>query len=250
MFSSMLVTRSPALPRSARLKSPPKGNGTTSESVWHCLHSLRRLLSPNFAVSTVTANAVLKEPWMSTCALFVLPGGADLPYCRTFNGAGNRKIAQYVRQGGSFIGFCAGGYYGSKQCEFEPESLALAVVGSRELAFFPGTCRGAAFAGFQYASESGARAPVLAVPALVDGEEAFSFRCYFNGGGVFVDAEKFRDHGVEVLANYEEELDVDGGEGKAAVIYRKIGEGGVVLTGPHPEYFFLRFFGGLAADWC
>jgi len=172
---------------------------------------------------------------MSTCALLILPGGADLPYCRTFNGAGNRRIAQYVRQGGSFVGFCAGGYYGSKQCEFEPDNLKLAVVGSRELAFFPGTCRGAAFTGFEYASENGARAPKLSVPAVGEGEEAFSFMCYFNGGGVFVDAAKLKDQGVEVLASYEDELDVDGGDGKAAVVYRKIGGGGVILTGPHPE---------------
>jgi glutamine amidotransferase-like uncharacterized protein len=30
-------------------------------------------------------------------------------------------------------------------------------------------------------------------------------------------------------------LHVDAGEGAAAVVYRKIGEGHVVLTGPHPE---------------
>ncbi|KAA8898950.1 biotin-protein ligase [Sphaerosporella brunnea] len=211
------------------------GTGTTADSVRHCLHSFRRLLSPHFAVSTVTAEAILKEPWMSSCALLVIPGGADLPYCKEFNGAGNRKISQYVRQGGAFIGFCAGGYYASKRCEFEPENTRLAVVGSRELAFFPDTCRGAAFTGFQYGSESGARAAKLAVHKMGQ-TEGFSFRTYFNGGGVFVDAEKYRDRGVEVLASYEEDLDVDGGDGKAAVVYCKFGDGGAILTGPHPEF--------------
>jgi biotin--protein ligase len=171
---------------------------------------------------------------MSTCALLVIPGGADVPYCKSLNGDGNRRISQYVRQGGSFVGFCAGGYYGSKQCEFEPENLKLAVVGSRELAFFPGTCRGAAFGGFEYSSENGARAATLAI-SKSDLEEAYSFRSYCNGGGVFVDAGKYKDHGVEVLASYEEELDADGGDGKAAVVYCKVGEGGAILTGPHPE---------------
>jgi len=58
---------------------------------------------------------------------------------------------------------------------------------------------------------------------------------YYNGGGVFVDAETMKDEGVEVLASYSDELDVDGGKGKAAVVYCKVAEGATILTGPHPE---------------
>jgi biotin--protein ligase len=69
----------------------------------------------------------------------------------------------------------------------------------------------------------------------VGGAVPASFRSYYNGGGVFVDAEKYEDRGVQVLASYTERLHVDSGEGAAAVVYRKVGEGSVVLTGPHPE---------------
>ncbi|TGZ83394.1 class II aaRS and biotin synthetase [Ascodesmis nigricans] len=209
------------------------GAGTTTDSVRHCVSTLRHLLSPHFAVSTVSANALLKDPWLNSCALLVFPGGADLPYCNAFNGAGNRRISQYVRQGGSYLGFCAGGYYGSGRCEFEEDNIKMAVVGSRELKFFPGTCRGAAFRGFEYGSERGARPSELLVK---DGEKETRWRCYFNGGGVFVDAAKMKNEGVEVLAEYTEDIAVDGGEGKAAVVYRKFGNGHVVLTGPHPEF--------------
>jgi len=50
-----------------------------------------------------------------------------------------------------------------------------------------------------------------------------------------VDAPKFADRGVEILAHYTEHLNVSSGEGAAAVVYRKVGQGRVVLTGPHPE---------------
>jgi glutamine amidotransferase-like uncharacterized protein len=60
-----------------------------------------------------------------------------------------------------------------------------------------------------------------------------TFKSYYNGGGTFVDAEKYSDRGVEVLANYAEPLDVEGGS--AAVVYCKIGSGGAIMTGPHPE---------------
>ncbi|KAK8252743.1 biotin-protein ligase [Phyllosticta capitalensis] len=214
-------------------------NGSTIESVRHCTWTLRRLLSPNYAVVPVDGNAIVKEPWTASCALLVMPGGADLAYCRTLDGEGNRRISQYVNLGGNFIGFCAGGYYGCSKCEFEVGHKGMEVIGDRELGFFPGICRGLAFPGFVYHSEAGARATELKVnkDALsAGGAVPDTFRSYYNGGGVFVDAEKFKDRGVEILASYTDDLHVDSGDGKAAVVYRKIGEGNIILTGPHPEF--------------
>lgn len=220
------------------------GTGSTIDSVRHCLYTLRRLLAPNYAVTPVTGDMILKEPWSATCALLVIPGGADLGYGRTLNGAGNRRIAQYVRRGGRYLGLCAGGYYGCKRCEFEVGNKTLEVVGDRELGFFPGTCRGGAFAGFVYHSEAGAKAAELDVSKEALGVDAVpeQFHSYYNGGGVFVDAAKFKEQGVEVLANYAERLNVDPGDAgaAAAVVYCKVGDGAAVLTGPHPEYVYQR----------
>ncbi|KAL8658497.1 MAG: hypothetical protein Q9226_000950 [Calogaya cf. arnoldii] len=214
------------------------GNGSTVESVRHCLYSLRRLLSPTYAVITVTGNAIIKEPWTASCALLVFPGGADLGYCRTLNGEGNRRISQYVERGGLYLGLCAGGYYGSKRCEFEVGKKAMEVVGNRELAFFPGTCRGCAFSGFVYHSEEGTRAVELRITktALPKSTVPEVFLSYYNGGGVFVDAPKFTNQGVEVLASFTEDLDVAAGEGSASMVYCKVGDGAAVLTSTHPEY--------------
>ena len=146
---------------------------------------------------------------------------------------------QYVNRGGAYLGLCAGGYYGASRCEFEVGDKKMEVVGDRELGFYPGICRGLAFPGFVYHSEAGARAVQLGVnkTALSAGGGSIPdvFRSYYNGGGVFVDAQKLEDRGVEILASYIENLKVDSGEGKAAVVYRKIGEGATILTGPHPE---------------
>ena len=208
------------------------------DSIRHCIYTLRRLLSPNYAVIPVDSDAIIKEPWTPSCALFVVPGGADLPYCRSLNGEGNRRIRQFVERGGAYLGLCAGAYYGSKRCEFEVGNKTLEVVGERELAFYPGTCRGLAFPGFVYHSEAGARAVELKVnkASLTAGSVPDLFRSYYNGGGVFVDAPKYKDQGVEVLASFTEKLKVDSGEGSAAVIYCKIGEGAAILTSPHPEF--------------
>ena len=68
------------------------------------------------------------------------------------------------------------------------------------------------------------------------------FRCYFNGGGVFVDAEKLEGKGVEVMARYAEPLDIEEEAGKVAVVYCQVGEGAAILTGPHPEYVTLDLY--------
>jgi biotin---protein ligase len=217
------------------------GTGSTVESVKHSLYSLRQLLSPHYAVIPVTESVLLKEPWAPSCALLVFPGGADMGYCRVLNGPGNRRIGDFVRQGGAYLGFCAGGYYGSGRCEFEVGNPALEVVGRRELAFFPGPCRGAVFQGFDYSGEGGARAVrLVASPDSVPpgGPAASSdIFLYCNGGGVFVGAGNKADQGVEVLARYADDLDVDG-EGQAAVVCCKVGSGTALLTGPHPEWVF------------
>ncbi|PQE12546.1 biotin apo- ligase protein [Rutstroemia sp. NJR-2017a BBW] len=214
------------------------GNGSTVESVRHCLYTLRRLLSPSYAVIPVSETAILKEPWTASCALLVFPGGADLGYCRSLNGEGNRRISQYVRRGGAYLGFCAGGYYGTSKCEFEVGNKQMEVVGPRELQFYPGTCRGGAFKGFQYHSEAGARPAEVKIDqsAFKSGLVPQSLKIYYNGGGVFVDAGKFKDKGVETLATYVHPIEVEGGEAPAAVVYCKVGEGAAILTGPHPEF--------------
>lgn len=219
----------------------PKGSGASAESARHAVFTLRRLLAPNYAVSTIGESALLKEPWAPTCALLVFPGGADLGYCRVLNGSGNAAITSFVRRGGRYLGFCAGAYYGSARCEFEVGDKVLEVTGPRELAFFPGTCRGGAFAGFQYHSEAGARAALVRVsrhefpvrqPGMSD-----TLRTYYNGGGVFVDAAALASKGVHVLAEYEDEIDVDGGNGRpAAAVHIPVGNGHALLFGLHPEY--------------
>ncbi|KAK8115987.1 biotin-protein ligase [Apiospora sp. TS-2023a] len=215
------------------------GTGTTIESVKHAIYTLRRLLSPNYAVIPITESTLLKEPWGPSAALIVFPGGADLGYCRVLNGQGNAIISEYVRRGGAYLGLCAGAYYGSKKCEFEVGNKPMEVVGSRELAFFPGICRGGAFAGFQYHSEKGARAVRLNVrkdafkSAGVLSDEVTT---YYNGGGVFVPFRGELGDDVEVLASYADDLNVDGGEEKAALVHCKVGLGSALLSGPHPEF--------------
>ncbi|KAK6501055.1 biotin holocarboxylase synthetase [Arthrobotrys musiformis] len=213
------------------------GPGTSVESVRQCIETLRCLLTPHYAIAPISADAITKEPWVSTCALLCLPGGADLGYCKALNGTGTRILKQYVRRGGKYLGFCAGAYFASARIEFEKGNLSMEVTGNRELGFFPGLCRGAAFKGFQYNSEAGARFCRLDVATkLLNMGAPDNFRSYYNGGGVFLDADRLVDQGIEVLAKYQDKLDIAEEGGNAAVVGCRVGAGYAVLVGAHPEF--------------
>lgn len=208
------------------------GNGTTPGSVKHAVETLRHFLEPHYAVNTVNAKILKTEPWTSKTAALVFPGGADLPYVEECEPV-IYDIKRFIERGGLYIGFCAGGYFGTSRVEFAQGDPLYEVVGDRKLKFFPGIARGPAFKGFKYNSEVGARA------AKIKSANGINFETYFNGGPLFVDAAKYDT--VKVLAEFTEPTSVSGfdtfeGENSAAVILATVGKGRALLTGPHPEF--------------
>lgn len=212
------------------------GPGTTLGSVKHAVETLRDFLEPYYAVSTIGSRSLQTEPWDAKASALVFPGGADLPYIKECQSILPR-LKRFVRvRGGIFVGFCAGGYFGSGRVEFAQGDPSLEVTGNRDLQFFPGVARGPVFDGFKYNSEKGAKAVKL---RLQNGSEPCT---YFNGGCLFVDADEYDN--VEVLARFVEEPSVpyydDSNKtkesGPAAAVLCSIGKGKALLTGPHPEF--------------
>ncbi|GLI59016.1 hypothetical protein VaNZ11_000841 [Volvox africanus] len=136
------------------------GEGAGYQSARNTLRALQSCLAPGVEARLLGTNELLEGSWRGRCLLFVMPGGADLPYCKHLNGHGNRLLRGYVAGGGSYLGICAGAYYACRRVAFEPGG-PLEVIGDRELGFFPGTARGAAYPGFDYSSERGACAAPL-----------------------------------------------------------------------------------------
>ncbi|KAN0061186.1 biotin holocarboxylase synthetase [Thecaphora frezii] len=265
------------------------GPGVSSSALHHTLRTLRTLL-PTYDVQTVEAKTLALDPWQQTTSLLVLPGGRDLPYVeelarvhyRSGDAASSsdhgrrayEQVVDFVRNhGGAFWGICAGAYYASGRCAFELGS-PIQVDGDRPFfQFFPGTCSGTVYPGFVYESDRGARivdldlvTPYAGPAGIEKGAAAESrWRCHYNGGGAFMDADSFRDRGVEVLARYttpgieELELNIElnagdeprpAGEspshqlaskkpiyaGQAAAVLCSVGKGKALLFGTHPEF--------------
>jgi biotin--protein ligase len=203
------------------------GPGVSQESFKQVELAIKRMLSDSFTVEKIDLAQVLNDPWEERAALFVLPGGADIPYTQALNGLGNQKIRNYVTKGGAFLGICAGSYYAGRFVDFAKDT-PLEVQGERELALFPGVVRGPVLAPYDYFSQSGARAAQLiwsAEEGFVKGE---LFTVFYNGGGYFVGASGCQD--TSVLAFYDTQRSLP------AIIQCQVGQGTVILSGVHFEY--------------
>ncbi|KAL6940460.1 hypothetical protein ACO0QE_004361 [Hanseniaspora vineae] len=212
------------------------GEGASPVCVQHTVNTLKYLLEPHYAVTTVSNKALLTEPWMTKTSALVFPGGADLPYTKDCKPVIS-EIQKFVKKkGGLFVGICAGGYFGTSRCEFYLNHPTMEVSGNRDLKFYPGVARGPTFPGFQYKSQSGARVVTL------DVDNGTKVKSYYNGGASFISPESFDN--VEVLARYCDEkndmlvetLNENEKSRDAAVVLCTNGNGKALLIGAHPEY--------------
>ena len=218
-----------------------------------------------YTVEKTDAAAVKGGVLKERCQLLVLPGGRDLPYCSRLNGTGNEQIRDFVKAGGSYLGLCAGGYYGASYVQFAVGDPVLEVVGPRELKFYPGVARGPTFPGFRYDNHAGARACAIALePSASLLKKACHFETtppltmYYNGGGYFTAGEREHDSDIssstdkdsitdiKVLATYDvsssqrdipKHTDPDAplSDSPAAIVSMQYGAGKVILSGVHPE---------------
>ncbi|ANH78910.1 BPL-N domain-containing protein [Candidatus Chlamydia sanziniae] len=202
-----------------------RGEGVSTHYLRHTLRFLRQYMGENeLKIQRVDGEFLLYDPlWEDYTRLLVFPGGVDRPYHNKLHGLGTARIAEYVREGGRFLGICAGAYFGAKMVYFdEPDGPPLREA--RDLGFFPGLAIGPAYGkGFSYTSPSG----VQVTPQMFTGfGQGWAL---FNGGCVFEGAEDYPE--VYVEARY-----VDLPRQPASIISRYIGKGMVVLSGPHIEY--------------
>jgi biotin--protein ligase len=174
---------------------------------------------------------LMNQPWEEETALFVVPGGRDLPYQRALAGELNRRLRCYVEAGGRYLGICAGAYYGCSSFTFEKGS-PLEICQERELHFFPGAAEGPAYGSgqFDYRSQRGARLANLNVESAER-----HLRCYFNGGCSFPGTHNFPM--VSVIARYADLPDEP-----AAIVSCTVGKGKALLSGVHPEYHHERMY--------
>ncbi len=173
-----------------------------------------------FDIKTCDAHDILSGVLDSRPGLFVMPGGADRYYCEKLDGAANARIKQYVEDGGSYLGICAGAYYGARSLEWAREEGAASICEDRELAFVQSTAIGPI-----YNYIEGNRFENSWDGLCTLKYKGQSFKAVYRGGCYFKTTPD-----CEVLARYADLPDAP-----AAIVYKEFGKGKVMLSGPHIE---------------
>ena len=168
-----------------------------------------------------------------TSAILVMPGGRDLPYVKSLSGYGNQEICHFVRDGGSYLGLCAGAYYGCSRVAFAEGDPVYEVCGERELKLVSGTATGPIFNGFEYTSNSGARTARISyttsLSQILGNSAATSATVYYNGGCHIQLGDSQANGKQTVLAYYTHR------EEWPAIVASSYGRGRVVVSGVHIE---------------
>lgn len=199
--------------------------GVSELSVRSALATAKTKLSANYTiqVSTISSKDILDNKLneeTQDLGVLIMPGGADLPYCKKLKGLGNDIIRDFVHRGNLYIGICAGGYYGARDIEFFGEGYE--IRGARELAFFSGKAIGSikSLTNGQLYDEKVTSKAVINLD-YADGKQD---EVYYHGGSYFLSDE---NAAFDTLATYS--------DGKNAVISGDFGRGQYLLSGVHFE---------------
>lgn len=166
------------------------------------------------------AENVVSGRIFSDCGIFIMPGGADLLYCQKLNGGGNANIRRFVEDGGTYLGICAGAYYGCREIAYHIGRRD-EICGARELAFIDACAYGSLPEIAGYYDET------LKTAAWVNIiTDAGTFKSFYHGGCAFDVA----DPAAQVIARF---ADLPGTP--PAILEKKVGKGRVILSGVHFE---------------
>ncbi|WP_280156368.1 BPL-N domain-containing protein [Piscinibacter sp. XHJ-5] len=163
--------------------------------------------------------------------LFVMPGGADLPFCEALNGAPNQRIRRFVEDGGVYLGICAGAYYACRELAFHAGTDG-AICGARELGFVDALAVGSLSeltggVAYDATPRSAAAAEIRTTSRLT--AAPMTLYTHYHGGCRFEFSNASSD-AAQVLAVYT------GVAGTPpAIVSSPVGKGTAVLTGVHLE---------------
>lgn len=206
-----------------------KDHGVSAKSHEETLNMCCRLNAQSnyrkYHIKTVTAQVLNQEKWEKKNTILIIPGGRANPYYEALQGSGHQKIKDFVALGGTYLGICAGAYYGASHIIFEKGNPEYEIITSNCLSLYTGTAEGPAYdlGLFRYHSEEGARVASIETNLHI-------FPAYFNGGCWFHSHQQ--DSNTNIIARY-----ADIKEKPAAVVICHYGKGVVCLSGVHFEYF-------------
>lgn len=216
-------------------------NGPGASDVQDYVVALKRVLDVDYKVELVdSAEPLLKHA--DRVRLWVMPGGADRFYLEHLKGQGNEALVQFVKNGGCYLGICAGAYYAAS-CILFDLNTPNEIQGERPLKLFEGIAQGPVLRPYFYNEPKGITCGKIFLSEHVFSDKAelnrpsshFSY-LYYNGGPCFLPESAT----CEILAWYQKEAQESwylstNATKLPAIVYKKFGQGHVVLSGLHLE---------------
>jgi glutamine amidotransferase-like uncharacterized protein len=148
---------------------------------------------------------------LDDCDVLIIPGGWPQKYSNNLGKSGFQKIRKFVKNGGKYIGICAGAYLASKKFELDDKEsfkglgISDVKVKMEVKKFLPGKLRE-----IEFVSDS----------ALTKGFAKQLKMWYENG---------------PMMSARKEEVKAQFDKSSAAIVQSKYGKGSVILFSPHPE---------------
>ena len=195
-------------------------SGSAGNGVFHWIRLISH--SPQLELHGVTGQDV-RAGRLVGMDILVMPGGLSSRQYKSLREEGARKVREFVRSGGAYIGTCAG--------------LACVLNDPRRVKLLP----------FTRKPKSGGATAIITVDFPEAGAKVLDippgrYKVRYSGGPIPIPGKEIADGSGEILAVYKNTVSsVNKPEGNffgdAAVIFGRLGKGKVIATGFHPEYW-------------
>lgn len=201
--------------------------GVSLDSMSSIKNAVLELISSHIHIEIKEINSSFlkdEEDWEIHCSLLIFPGGRDLPYLERLGIEGMERIKKFVKDGGKYLGICAGAYFGSDNIFFKHDDESF--ISGNRLSLAPYKAIGPINSNFQYNSERGAQR----IEIKTDIGNIFS---YYNGGPVF---QVLQNGSCNHYLEWEEISRYSIMDEISSIGGRKCGKLHVLLLGTHFEF--------------
>lgn len=187
--------------------------------------NLKRILTPEhgFSFQVITAKEI-RNGSLKDFDVLIMPGGSGGKQAKTLNPEGREAVRIFVKNGGGYVGICAGAYLASSHYDWSLD-LINARVWDRS-----------------HWKRGQKKVAIQLTPAGQDvlSKTQSKFKIYYSNGPLLVPDNQPDLPGYEVLAHFETEVARNGAPAEAmigthAIIRSKFGSGRVICFSPHAE---------------